>query len=111
MHTGCTIAGLPEEMRSDMIVMEITFADGGTDTRAGGNNGSCGGDFLVRSLGVGRHGHLIGGGQDACPCGNQAQRQRRCRRCTEKEVCTVSRRWRRISRLSTAETKANIIIF
>ncbi len=34
LHTGCTIAGLPEEMRSDMIVMEITFADGGTDTKA-----------------------------------------------------------------------------
>lgn len=32
--TGCTIAGLPEEMRSDIIVMEITFADGSTDTKA-----------------------------------------------------------------------------
>lgn len=32
--TGCTIAGLPEEMRSDIIVLEITFADGSTDIKA-----------------------------------------------------------------------------
>lgn len=32
--TGCTIAGLSEEMRSDIIVMEITFADGSTDIKA-----------------------------------------------------------------------------
>lgn len=34
LHTGCTIAGLPEEMRSDIIVMEITFADGSTAIKA-----------------------------------------------------------------------------
>lgn len=34
LHTGCTIAGLPEEMRNDLIVMEITFADGSMDTKA-----------------------------------------------------------------------------
>ena len=32
--TGCTIAGLPEEMRNDIIVIEITFADGSTDIKA-----------------------------------------------------------------------------
>lgn len=32
--TGCTIDGLPEEMRSDIIVIEITFADGSTDVKA-----------------------------------------------------------------------------
>lgn len=31
---GCTIAGLPEEMRNDIIVLEITFADGSTDIKA-----------------------------------------------------------------------------
>lgn len=34
LKTGCPISGLPEEMRNDLIVMEITFADGSTDTKA-----------------------------------------------------------------------------
>lgn len=34
LRTGCTITGLPEEMRSDIIVMEITFVDNSTDIKA-----------------------------------------------------------------------------